>query len=409
MRLAYRRPVRDEEIDGIERFVDMAMAEGDFFEEGMQVALQAILVSPHFLFRVEHDPDPTNPGNVHRVSDIELASRLSYFLWSSMPDEELIELAAAGKLHSPEVLEAQVRRMLADQWSHALVENFAGQWLQLRNLAEAKPDPERFPNFDDELRHAMRRETELFFAEVIREDRSILDLIDGRYTYLNEPLAQLYGIGGVTGDEFRRVKLEGVQRSGVLTQASVLTISSYPTRTSPVLRGLWVLENFLGAPPPPPPPDVSALDEEKVGIGGTLRQQLEQHRADPSCAVCHDRIDPLGFGLENYNPIGAWRTHDGEYPVDAAGELPGGRAFQTPDELKGILKEDAGDFAECLTEKMLTYALGRGLERYDKPVLQSIREKLAGNDYRFNTLILDIVRSMPFQMRRGDPGAEKGD
>ncbi len=254
----------------------------------------------------------------------------------------------------------------------------------------------------------MRRETELFFEEVLRHDRSILDFIDGRYTYVNERLARHYGLAGVTGEEFRRVELDGVQRSGVLTQASVLTVSSYPTRTSPVLRGLWVLENILGAPPPPPPPNVPPLDDSKAGSSGTLRQQLERHRADPGCAVCHDRIDPLGFGLENYGPTGAWRTHEGKFPIDSAGRLPGNRVFNTPAELKRILRAEADAFAECLAEKLLTYALGRGLERRDKPALRSISRAAAAADYRFSALILEIVKSPLFQMRRAESDREKG-
>jgi hypothetical protein len=405
-RRAWRRPVTPEEVASLERFVRLREQEGASLEEGLQAALEAILVSPKFLFRIERDPAP---GEVRRLDDFELASRLSYFLWSSMPDEELFALAEQGRLSEPEVLEAQARRMIADPRARALVENFGGQWLQLRNLAAARPDPARFPDFDEELRQAMRTETELFFEEVLRRDRSILDFIDGRYTYLNERLARHYGIEGVKGPHFRRVELDGVQRSGVLTQASVLTVASYPTRTSPVLRGLWVLENVLGAPPPPPPANVPALDDSRVGSAATLRQQLERHRADPGCAVCHNRIDPLGFGLENYGPTGAWRTHEGRFPVDAAGELPGGRKFQTPAELKQILREDAPAFARTLTEKLLIYALGRGLARGDRPVIEAIREAVARDAYRFSTLILEIVKSPPFRMRRAEVEATQGD
>lgn len=404
-RRAWRRPVSPAEVAPLERLAEAVIREGGSLEEGIQAALAAILVSPRFLFRIERDPVP---GQVRRLDVYELASRLSYFLWSSMPDEELFELAEAGRLHEPEVLEAQVRRMIRDEKARALTENFAGQWLQLRNLDKAQPDPERFPEFDEALRRAMRRETELFFEEVLRRDRSILDFIDGRYTYLNERLARHYGIAGVSGEEFRRVELDGVQRSGVLTQASVLTVSSYPTRTSPVLRGLWVLENVLGAPPPPPPANVPPLDDSQAGSSGTLRQQLERHRADPGCAVCHDRIDPLGFGLENYGPTGAWRTHEGNFPIDSAGRLPGDRAFNTPAELKQILRAEANAFAECLAEKLLTYALGRGLERRDKPALRAISRAVAAADYRFSALILEIVKSPLFQMRRAESDREKG-
>ena len=401
-RRAYRRPVTPREVDGLLRFVSIAQQQGDEFEQGIQLALEAILVSPHFLFRIESDPKPGDPTAAHPVSDLELASRLSYFLWSSMPDDALLAAAERKTLRRPGVLEAQVRRMLADPKSRALVDNFAGQWLQIRNLDNVKPDPVKFPAFDGELRDAMRQETRLFFEAIVKEDRSILDFIDGKFTYLNARLAKHYGIEGVEGDQFRRVELSGDQRSGVLTQASVLTVSSYPNRTSPVLRGKWVLENILNEPPPPPPPGVANLKEEETGAGASLRQQMEKHRSDPSCAACHAKLDPLGFGLENYDAIGAWRTTDGKFPVDAAGTLPGGKSFQTPAELKAILKTNATAFSQCVTEKLLTYALGRGLERYDKPAVRSIQAGLAADGYKFSRLVLEIVNSMPFQMRRGD-------
>ncbi len=402
-RRAWRRPVTSEEVGKLSAFVSLAERENEPFERGIQLGLQAILVSPHFLFRIERDRRPADPLAVHLVGEFELASRISYFLWSSMPDEELFRAAEKRTLRKPGVLALQLRRMLKDPRAEAFTENFAGQWLQLRNLDSVSPDPARFPAFTNELREDMRRETRLFFEAVMREDRSILDFIDGRFTFLNQRLARHYGITGIEGDPFRRVALAGNQRSGVLTQASVLTISSYPTRTSPVLRGLWVLENFLAAPPPPPPPDVPQLDEKQVGLTGTLRRQLEQHRTNPSCAVCHTRMDSIGFGLENYDAIGAWRTHDGKFPVDAAGGLPGGTSFRTPRQLKGILLAEKDEFARCLTEKMLTYAIGRGLERYDKPAVRRIVRRLALNNYRFSSLILEIVTSMPFQKRRGDP------
>ena len=401
-RRAYRRPVRDEEVNGLVRFVSMAQQNGDSFEQGVRVALEAVLVSPHFLFRIESDPDPNNPAASHRIDDYELASRLSYFLWSSMPDEELFRLADQHKLRKPDVLTAQVRRMLLDKKSIALVDNFAGQWLELRNLDSVKPDPDRFPNFDQDLRQAMRQETRLFFEAVIHEDRSILDFIDGKFTFLNERLAKHYGIPGVAGPEFRRVELTGNDRSGVLTQASVLTVSSYPTRTSPVLRGKWILENFLNDPPPPPPPGTPNLNEAAIGTTASLRQQLEQHRANPVCASCHARMDPLGFGLDNYDAVGRWRTEDGKFAIDTTGTLPGGRTFRSPAELKEILKGDRDAFARCLTEKMLTYALGRGLERYDRPAVNLICRRLAASDYRFTRLVLEIVRSLPFEMRHGE-------
>ena len=401
-RRAYRRPVTAAEVNGIARFVNMAQQNGDSFEQGIRVALEAILVSPHFLFRIENDRDPNNPAQSHRLDDYELASRLSYFLWSSMPDERLMRLAGERKLRRPEVVSAEVRRMLLDSKSTALVDNFAGQWLELRNLDSWKPDPDRFPGFDESLRKAMKEETRLFFEAVIHEDRSILDFIDGKFTYLNERLAKHYGIPGVTGPEFRRVDLNGEERSGILTQASILTVSSYPTRTSPVLRGKWVLENFLNDPPPPPPPGLANLNEAAIGVTASMRQQLEQHRTNPACATCHVRMDPLGFGLENYDAVGRWRTKDGKFPVDAAGTLPGGHSFSTPAELKAILRTDRDTFARCITEKMLTYALGRGLERYDKPAVNLICSRLAASDYRFSRLVLEIVESMPFEMRHGE-------
>ena len=401
-RRAFRRPVESRQVDQWLSFVSQALERGEPLEEGIRVALQAILVSPRFLFRVERDPDPSQPAGVRRVDDFELASRLSYFLWSSMPDEDLFHAAHRGVLRRPKGLQAQVKRMLADHKSKALAENFAGQWLQVRNLRTARPDPEKFPEFDEELREAMLRETELFFDAVVREDRGIIDFIEGPFTFLNERLAQHYGINGVTGRQFRRVELQDERRGGVLAHASVLTVTSYPTRTSPVLRGLWILENFLAAPPPPPPPDVPQLSEAGLGTATTLRERLEKHRADPSCAVCHNRMDPLGFGLENYDATGAWRTHDGQFPVDVAGTLPGGRSFRGPAELKSVLASDREAFARCFTEKLLTYALGRGLEYYDKPAVESIVAQAVAGEYRMHSLITGIVTSMPFQMRRGD-------
>jgi mono/diheme cytochrome c family protein len=399
-RRAYRRPVTPTELNALMGFVTLAQQNGDNFEQGVRVALQALLVSPKFLFRIEQDPAVKTANGIGRLNDFELAARLSYFLWSSMPDDELLRLAETQQLRQPAVFNAQVARLLSDPKAAALVENFAGQWLQLRNLELVKPDPDRFPNFTAELREAMRRETELFFSAILKEDRSLVDFLDGRFTFLNETLARHYGLPGITGREFRRVELEGTQRSGVLTQASILTISSYPTRTSPVIRGKWILENILNAPPPPPPADVPLLDEKTVGLTGSLRQQMEQHRANPVCSSCHARMDPLGFGLENYDAIGAWRVSDGKFPVEATGVLPNGKAFKTPLELKAILQADRDAFTRCLTEKLLIYALGRGLERYDKPVVQSIVQRVAADHYRLNRLILEIANSYPFQQRR---------
>ncbi len=401
-RRAYRRPVTRSEVASLMKFTGMAKAEGLNQEQGLQLAIQAMLVSPHFLFRVERDPDPTDPNRIHKVSDIELASRLSYFLWSSMPDDELLGLAEAAKLRQPGVLEAQVKRMLADARASALAANFAGQWLETRNLESVKPDPQKFPEWGPELREAMNTETRLFFESLLRENRPMAEFLDARYTFLNERLAKHYGIEGVTGPDFRRVELTSGQRGGILSHASVLTVSSYPTRTSPVIRGKYVLQNILGAPPPAPPPDVPPLDEEKVGSAGSLRQQLEKHRSNAMCASCHNRMDVLGFGLENYDAIGKWRTMDGKFPVDSSGTLPSGKSFVTPAEMRTLLKDDLPDFARCLTDKMLTYALGRGLERYDKRTVDEITRKLGAEGYPFQTLIFEVVRSLPFQSRRGE-------
>ncbi len=399
---AYRRPVQIEEIESLLPFVEQAVEEGDSFAHGIRLALKVILVSPHFLFRIERDPDSGDPDLPHQISQHELAVRLSYFLWSSMPDEDLFRAAESSGLSEPRQLEKQIRRMLADPKSAALVENFGGQWLQLRNLESVTPDPDRFPAFDEELRESMRRETELFFKTIVDEDLSVVAFLDAEFTFLNQRLALHYGIEGVEGDWFRRVRLDPTQRTGILTQASVLTVSSYPTRTSPVLRGKWLLDNILGAPPPAPPPGIPALNEEKVGLDGTLREQLEQHRSNPGCAVCHIKMDALGFGLENYDAVGAWRTRDGRFPVDSSGTLPGGKAFSGPAQLRTILVDDKREFGRCLTEKMLTYALGRGLESYDMPTVEEIVQGLEQDQYRFSRLVLEIVTSMPFRMRRGE-------
>lgn len=399
---AWRRPATAEELERLASLVDLATADGESFERGIQLAVQAVLVSPHFLFRVERDAEPDNPRAIHPVSDYELATRLSYFLWSSLPDDELFRLAAKGKLRDQGELERQVRRMLADPRSRALVENFAGQWLQIRRLQTITPDPARFPQFDDALRGAMLRETEMFFGAIVQEDRSVLDLLNADFTFLNERLAKHYGVDGVQGEEFRRVSLPEGPRGGVLTQASVLTSTSNPTRTSPVKRGKWILEQLLGEPPPPPPPGVPELSEdEKVVLSGTLRQRMEQHRSNPACAACHRSMDPLGFGLENFDAIGAWRDSDGDFPVDASGTLPGGAVFQGPRELKKILLDQRDVFVRSLSEKLLTYALGRGLEYYDTCAVDDIRDTVIAADYRFSALVLAIVRSDPFQLRRG--------
>jgi hypothetical protein len=364
--------------------------------QSLQFAIASVLVSPEFLFRIERDP---GPGRIARVSDVELASRLSYFLWSSMPDDELSRLAETNKLHLPEVLEAQVVRMLADPKSAALADNFAGQWLETRSLDAVAPDRTRFPTWSNDLRDAMRNETRLFFDAVLRENRPISDFIDAKYTYLNGLLARHYGIEGVDGPEFRRVDLSTDQRSGILTHGSVLTVSSYPTRTSVVIRGKYVLENILNSPPPPPPPDVPALDDSAIGVARSLREQMERHRADSLCASCHTKMDPLGFALENYDAIGRWRTEDGKLPIDVSGALPNGRTFSGPVELKALLKERMPAFTRSLAEKMLTYAIGRGLEHYDMPAVRAIVRDAGRRDYRFSSLVLGIVNSVPFRMR----------
>lgn len=403
---AFRRPATPQEVNQFIAFADLAHKQGDSFEEGIATALQAVLVSPSFLYRIERDQAVSRSRTSAPVSNYELASRLSYFLWSSTPDAELLRVASNGTLRKPAVLTAQVRRMLRDPKSMELAKNFGGQWLQFQNIDAMKPDIEKFPMFDDGLRHAMRRETELFLDNLIRNDGSLLDLLDCNYTFVNERLARFYGIPGVTGPEFRRVDMsESPRGGGVLAHASVLTVSSYSTRTSPVLRGKWVMENILNQPPPAPPPGVPPLEEAK-GLGGTLRQQMEAHRKNPACASCHSRMDPLGFGLENFDAVGAWRTKDGEFPVDASGTLPDGRTFNTPAEFKAILKADRAAFVKGVTEKMLTYALGRGLERFDKPAVNGIAASLPAQNFRFSQLILGIVNSMPFQMRRGRDAAQ---
>ena len=399
---AYRRPVTKTEVASLARFVALAKSEGQSVEQGLQLAIEAMLVSPHFLFRIEHDPNASDPNKVHKISEMELASRLSYFLWSSMPDDQLLSAAEAGKLRAPGMLDAQVKRMLDDSRSSALASNFAGQWLEIRNLDSVKPDPQKFPEWGPELRDAMKTETRLFFETVLRENRPLSDFLDARYTFLNERLAKHYGIPGVTGPDFRRVELTENQRGGLLSQASVLTVSSYPTRTSVVIRGKYVLNNILGTPPPPPPPDVPALDEASVGTSASLRQQMEKHRSNAVCASCHNKMDALGFGLENYDGTGKWRTTDGKFPVDSTGVLPSGKSFNGPAELRAILKDDMPQFARCLTEKLMTYSLGRGLQRYDKKTVDDINRTLAADGYPFQSMVYEIVRSLPFQSRRGE-------
>ena len=382
---AYRRPITHVEMDRLMRFVEATLNNGEGADPGFKLALKAVLVSPHFLFKIESDPDTAKPNTDRRLNDYELATRMSYFLWSSLPDEELFRLAAGGKLHDPRTLVDQVRRMLKDPKSRALADHFAGQWLQTRSLDEANRDPAQFARFDEDLRRAMRNETELFFDHVVREDGNVLDFLTGEYTFVNERLAHHYGLTGVTGDEFRRVSLAGTSRAGVLTHASVLTVTSNPTRTSPVKRGKWILENLLGTPAPPPPPGVDTLSESTTATT-TLRERLDHHRSRAECASCHSRMDPLGFGLENFDATGAWRDRDGKDPIDASGTLPDGRLFRGPGELRKVLAEKSDDFVRCLTEKLMTYALGRGLTPADRPEVDRIVRHTCRNGYRFSSL-----------------------
>jgi mono/diheme cytochrome c family protein len=401
-RRAYRRPPVRTEIEALLQLVDAAKNRGQTDEQGLQLAIQAMLVSPHFLFRIERDSEPGNPKLVHDVTPFELASRISYFLWSSTPDDELLALAEAGRLREPSVLQEQVDRMLIDSRASALAVNFAGQWLETRNLDVVKPDPDLFREFDVELREAMKAETTLFFEHVLRENRPVSDFLNADYTFLNERLATHYGISGVSGPEFRRVALTTDRRGGVLSHAGVLTVSSYPTRTSPVIRGRYVLQNILGMAPPPPPADVPQLSEVEGAATKSMREQLQLHRAAPTCAACHRNMDPLGFGLENYDAIGRWRDADGKFAVDASGTLPNGQAFATAGAMRARLLSQLPQFSRTLTGKMLTYALQRGLQPYDRRTVETIQRAVAADGYRMRTLVTQIVASLPFQARRGE-------
>jgi len=401
MRRAYRRPVTEADLQVPLKFYKDARAEGGF-ETGIEMALRAVLVSPEFLFRVEQDPARIAPKTAYRISDLELASRLSFFLWSSIPDDELLEAAIQGKLRTPALLERQVRRMLADPRSRALVTNFAGQWLYLRNLASATPDMRLFPDFDDNLRRAFRQETELFFESILREDRSVLDLLRANYTFVNERLAKHYGIPNVYGNRFRRITFgENSVRGGLLRQGSVLTVTSYATRTSPVIRGKWILANLLGAPPPPPLPSVPALKEKSAaGKILSMRERMAQHRDNPACSGCHQLMDPVGFSLENYDAVGRWRTVEETTPIDASGGLPDGSKFEGVSGLQQALLRRPELFTTTFTEKLLTYSLGRGAEYYDAPAVRKIVGEARTENFRFSSFILGIVNSTPFQMRR---------
>jgi hypothetical protein len=404
-RRAYRRPVATDDLPPLLALYRQG-AQGGGFEAGVRLALQKILVSPEFLFRMEFDPPGAIPGSVHRISDIELASRLSFFLWSSIPDDELLAIAERGALSDAPVLEAQVRRMLADPRSQVLVKNFSGQWLYLRNIAGIQPDATSFPNFDENLRQALAQETELLIESTLREDRSVADLLNTDYTFVNQRLAEHYGIKGVYGSEFRRVALDDPKRHGLLGQASVLTVTSYPNRTAPTIRGKWVLEQLLGTPPPPPPPNVPSLKDDASTKTMTMRERMEQHRANPTCAVCHKMMDPIGFSLENFDGIGRWRdsTGIGTGPIDTSGVLPDGTAFDGPAGLRDVLVSKRDLFVETFTERLLTYALGRGVEQYDSPVIRKITREAAADNQRWSSIILGIAKSAPFQMRRTNDG-----
>jgi hypothetical protein len=398
-RRAYRGPVREEELGMLLGLYTQGSEIGGF-ERGIQTALRTILTSPQFLFRREVDPAELAPGTIYPVDDFALASRLSFFLWSSLPDDELLGLAERRRLSDPAVYEQQVLRMLGDPRAAALVENFAGQWLFLRNLQSARPDVATFPDFDENLRSAMRRETELFFESVITENRSVTDLLNADYTFLNERLATHYGVAGIYGSHFRRVALADDARKGLLGHASILTVTSYPNRTSPVLRGDWIMENILGTPPPAPPPNVPALEENEPGQAAkSVRERLALHRENPVCATCHDVMDPLGLALENFDAIGRWRTVEPGGIVDASGQLADGTQVDGPVSLRTALEGRKEQFVEVITEKLLTYALGRGIDYYDMPTIRSIVRQSEHDDYRFSSLILGIAQSAPFRMR----------
>ena len=402
-RRAWRRPVDDGDIAPLLAFYRTGR-ETDGFEAGVRMAIERLLIDPEFLFRIERDPQGIAPDAPYRLSDLELASRLSFFLWSSIPDDDLLDAAVDGRLSDPAERERQVRRMLADPRSRALVDNFAGQWLSLRSVEGIAPDPNLFPDFDENLREAFRRETEMFVESQLREDRSVVDLLRADHSFLNERLARHYGIAGVTGSHYRRVKLPDDRRVGLLGHGSILAATSYGNRTSPVLRAKWLLENILGTPPAPPPPDIPPLPARgEAGEPRTVRERLAQHRRNAACAVCHAPMDPLGFALENFDAVGAWRTRDAGLPVDASGVLADGTtAFDGPAGLRRVLLDRSEQFVETVTEKLLTYALGRGIEHYDRPVIRAIVRAAAEDDHRWSSLILGIVESTPFRMRRSE-------
>jgi hypothetical protein len=407
-RRAYRQPVDDIDIDPLLAFYRAGRAEGSF-DTGIERALHAILASPRFLFRTEQDPAGARPGDPFQITDLELASRLSFFLWSSIPDDALLQAAESGALYRRDVLERQVRRMLADAKSEALVANFAGQWLQLRNVKSILPNSDEFPDFDDSLRQSLRRETELLFESVVHEDRSVIDLLTADYTFLNERLARHYGVPHVYGSRFRRVTVTDAARRGLLGHGSILALTSHAERTSPVLRGKWVLENILGTPPPPPPADVPPLNENETGQKPrTMRELMSQHRANPVCAACHRLMDPIGFALENFDAVGAWRTSEAGGPIDASAELPDGTKIDGVAALRDAIVRRPDVFTTTVTEKLLTYGIGRGLTYRDMPVVRGIVREAAAHEYRFSSIVLGIVRSRPFQMKMAE-GQAVGD
>lgn len=398
-RQAYRRPVDERDVQALVDFYNQGRTEGGF-EAGIQFALERVLVSPDFLFRIEQDPVDAEPGTMYAISDTELASRMSFFLWSSLPDDELLDLVERKALREPGVLEAQVARMMADPRAEAFIENFVGQWLYLRNLDAIYPDPAAFPEFDENLRAAFQRETELFIEDQIRSDSSLLELLSADYTFVNERLARHYDIPGIYGSRYRKVTLDGAERGGLLGHGGLMMVTSYPNRTSPVLRGKFVLENLLGGPPPEPPPNVPALETSSDGRVLTMREAMAMHRENPACRVCHAAMDPIGFSLENYDAVGKWRREFAGQPVDASGILPDGKTFNGPDGLRGLLLERPDDLVGTITEKLMRYALGRGLEYYDMPEVRAVVRTASEDDYSWSSVILGVIESTPFQMRR---------
>ena len=398
-RRAYRRPVSESDVQELVEFYNQGRLDGGF-EVGIQFALERVLVSPDFLFRIEQDPADAQPGAMYAISDIELASRMSFFLWSSPPDDELLILAERGALREPGMLEQQVQRMMADPHADAFIKNFVGQWLYLRNLEDFYPDPAAFPEFDENLRTALQRETELFIDDQIRSDASLLELLSADYTFVNERLARHYDIPGVYGSRYRKVTVDGNQRGGLLGHGGLMMVTSYPNRTSPVLRGKFVLENLLGGPPPEPPPNVPALETSSDGKILTMREAMVMHRENPACRVCHAAMDPIGFSLENYDVVGKWRREFAGQPIDASGLLPDGNTFDGPDGLRGLLLERPDDLVGTITEKLMRFALGRSLEYYDMPEVRAVVRAASEDDYRWSSIILGVVESTPFQMRR---------